>query len=309
MLALDMSPHMTFDTPMVVIADAKPRGALGDRVLGACKVISNNGSEDWDSAAHMLDAVGLAKLYLEVYEKYGSTIYKKQGVILNISEPRFGKLQLHANSEGVYSYIPNEKFFGTDSVTALVELAGKKFKIIWTLRVVDSNSNGPECGRGSSLWKISSTGDGSWELQDNASVDTGNDTTAGAANSGFPFGPLSANHEGVRYSGLGSATADNPYTFNNISVTFASLEGQAVGNAMGVGPAAQITLDADAAGHGCSSTPRQQPTKNSSPPPTPWSGRRALALPPQARWTCSQCCCTNMVTPWVWSTAAQPQTS
>ena len=50
------------------------------------------------------------------------------------------------------------------------------------------------------LWKISSTGDGSWELQDSAILDPGSDTTAGAANSGFPFGPLSANHEGVRYT-------------------------------------------------------------------------------------------------------------
>ena len=262
MLALDMSPQMAFDTPIVIVADAKQQSALGNRALGVCTVISNNGSEDWDTAAHGIDPIMVARLYLQTYEKYGAAVHRMPGKILSIFDPKFGALKSLPSDDGAYIYVPNEKFFGTDSVTAQVELAGRKFKVIWTLKVVDSNTGGPEtrrieCGSRSLYWKISTTGDGSLDLQDNASNDPSNDTlSADTANSGFPFGPLSSNHEGVRYAGFcgatgaTGATADSQYTFNNISITFAALEGQAVGNAMGVGPAAQITLDADAAGHG-----------------------------------------------------------
>ena len=242
MLALDMSPQMAFDTPIVIVADAKQQSALGNRALGVCTVISNNGSEDWDTAAHGIDPIMVARLYLQTYEKYGAAVHRMPGKILSIFDPKFGALKSLPSDDGAYIYVPNEKFFGTDSVTAQVELAGRKFKVIWTLKVVDSNTGGPEtrrieCGSRSLYWKISTTGDGSLDLQDNASNDPSNDTlSADTANSGFPFGPLSSNHEGVRYAGFcgatgaTGATADSQYTFNNISITFAALEGQAVGN-------------------------------------------------------------------------------
>ena len=138
-------------------------------------------------------------------------------------------------SDGRFRYTPNKNFLGKDFVTFIVTIEGKRIRSMWPLFVVE-NIEEPKAH----------IRDAQQEIEVAAVVNTLGQIAGGK----FRFGPLSPNHEGVRYTGLGSTSADSPYTFNNISVTFAALEGQAVGNAMGVGPAAQITLDKDAAGHG-----------------------------------------------------------
>ena len=266
--------------PMVMMVRAnQPTVARRPHVLGICDVV-NLTDTGQALAAPVVKANG-----------YFSTAVAKidyaTAKVTVLQRPKHGRLE-PVSSDGDWRdprYLPNDGYLGKDYFVLQVEGGGHKVQLRYFLavsadRTVKSNPD-PVCKAFS--WKISTTGDGSLDLQDNASNDPGNDTlSAGTANSGFPFGPLSSNHEGVRYAGFSGptgATADSPYTFNNISVTFAALEGQVVGTTVGVGPTAQITLDTDAAGHGwfIDATPSTNEEFLPTADPTVWQARAGTA--------------------------------
>ena len=152
-----------------------------------------------------------ARDYFEFYEKRKMALPSRSDVVI-VEQPKHGKVVKGTNSANLelMQYISNPGYEGRDRIVYRVLVEGQPVKLIYFVHVTKKNldaSPSPKFCR-TGVWKISSTGDGSWELQDNASVDPGNYTISDTANSGFPFGPLSSNHEGVRYTGLGGATVD-----------------------------------------------------------------------------------------------------
>ena len=236
MLAFDIPdvPHLYAGALVAQSNEARKRLENSERAIGVCFGAHNPPGGEYATA---LSPQSAARAYFGLFEKKEVDDPPLSNVELLV-QPKNGKVVYSKYEDGLLhpTYIPSAGYFGDERIVFQVNVEGKSVRVVYVLKVTKHLTGGQLtneyfCKR--DFWKISSTGDGSWELQDIASNEPGNDTTAGTTNSGFPFGPLSANHEGVRYAGLGSTNADSPYTFNNISVTFAALEGQAVGNTMG----------------------------------------------------------------------------
>ncbi|MCK6390227.1 MAG: hypothetical protein L6Q40_04280 [Azonexus sp.] len=93
------------------------------------------------------------------------------------------------------------------------------------------------------------------------------------------------------------------------NLTFADLSGSEVGQTLGVGPSAQITLDANAAGHGwyIDYTPylndEYLPTSN----PLEWIAKPGSEA--EGKMDLLPYCSKNMVTPWVLITVQTATTS
>ena len=272
MLIADQPNFPPSAPPAVMMVRANQQSvARVPHILGICDVA--NLTESGQVAAYpVVKANGYFKIAAAKID------YATAKVIV-LQQPKHGRLEPISDNGDWRDprYLPNDGYLGKDYFVLQVEGSGHKVQLRYFLAIsgdpaVKSNPD-PICKTFS--WKISSTGDGSWELQDIASNDPGNATTGDTTNSGFPFGSLSSNHEGVRYTGLGSTSADSPYTFNNISVTFAALEGHAVGATAGVGNTAKITLDQDAAGHGwfIDTTPSTNEEFLPTADPTVWQAR------------------------------------
>ena len=241
-----------------------------ETLTGYCRVVQAVlvGSPESKTRAEFQNFLLPAQPVLDYLYSNNQSAPRPRPFITIIQQPQHGNLHRvpdHTDVNGtvfedVYEYQPKPNYLGPDQFIALIDVSGRRVRMVWNLVAVEHVAEPPYLGE-SELSKLANDCESSQEIKRSVG------------------GGQLDNNESVRYTGLGSATSGNPYTFNNISVTFASLEGQAVGNTAGVGLTAQITLDKDAAGHGwfIDTTPTTNeeflPTAN----PTVWQAKAGTA--------------------------------
>jgi hypothetical protein len=161
---LDNPDVAAFEQPIVLVSQSSSAKTTRERVLGVCKVISNNGSEDTNMATYGVPVIPAAELYLDKFEKRQDA-FKLIGRVVSVTSPSNGTLEVWpAAGEGSYKYLPKARFFGTDSVVAIVDLGGTRIKILWTFKVINSSIGGQLqtdmfCGKSNDFRKISSAYD------------------------------------------------------------------------------------------------------------------------------------------------------
>ena len=224
------------------------------RKIGVCHLI-NNLPDNEPSAENSLGVVGAADDYLTKYEHKKSLFGERkiEGVGLVpvtlgtsttrvLQQPSNGRLIFEADTyrgaseetEDIYSYIPEDGYFGKDRAVFLVDINGQKVKVIYYFQVMDHpiGNTGYEdlCKKGYE-WKISAT------TPDGTPIFSNEDTAVSSAGTYTQApSPLLGNY----------SNSDSP----NITYSFTNLPGTAVGQTTGEGTAANILLDTNAAGRG-----------------------------------------------------------
>ncbi|MBC3936228.1 cadherin-like domain-containing protein [Undibacterium sp. CY7W] len=238
---------------MLVQTNPARQGLRKERVMGVCKIVAN-GPDQGVSVVNAFDPAHEAYIYLKRYEH---KIVSGQAKVTVLQPPKHGLVRLLDESDrgvifpkdaapvdpndGTYLYLPENGYLGKDRATILVELGGKKVKIIYFFEAVDGPAGEPETIEARCPYKVSD-----WKISSNLPEGT----------SGFTNWQTTANLNAMLANASGSLT------------NFSDLAGSAVGQTTGQGKDAQITLDTNAAGHGwfIDSTPDQNdeflPTSN-----------------------------------------------
>ena len=276
----DMPPQ---SSAIVMIAQAKqPPNVVNNtgRTLGVCELVSaNQGERTQLEISPGQDATQ----YLWRFDKNTEANFG-DGKVTILQKPKHGRLtndvwdaakgdfvpqpadarQFDLNQ---YQYLPEKDYDGKDFAVMQVEKNGIKIKIHYFIHVSSEVNASYLCERKNGPWKISQSANPDVGAIDFASLQRSDDLSALIANASQSL------------SG------------------FQNLAGNAVGNTVGEGKDATITLDNDAAGHGWFVD--ATPTDNSEylPPLTPTSGKPKPVVLPKARWTCSPSSCTNTATP------------
>ena len=227
MFALDMPIPLQENSVIVASAKADAAQQRFDRVVGVCQVVSNRpeGNYENSNTIHGGDA---ASAYFLANEKRDFGHYLNNSKLLSITNPKNGTLT-KPDENGVIKYIPNAKFYGTDSLVATVQYAKFTVKLLYTFKVIDSNLGGDftykrECGRLNIFKRIAQTE--AMEMASNSLESTN----------------LAAWQRSAQLSAL-IASAQQTLT------GFTDLPGTALGQTTGEGATASITLDQNAAGH------------------------------------------------------------
>jgi hypothetical protein len=214
MFVMDMPDVPPQFAPIVVAQTTQAQQSMikVDRTLGVCQVVQNPAhthipGEDFN-AQNSTAPFGVVKNYIYDFEE---RIVEADGKMTILQNPKNGILRGYP-AERNYLYIPNQGFVGKDSATILVEMDGRKFKLIYDIHVLetpvtylDEEELCPQL-----TWKISSVDGVNFTLSDQTE--------------------------------LPSDWLANPYP--NVSLSIADLPGTSVGQTT----ANTITLDIDAAG-------------------------------------------------------------
>ena len=219
MFVMDIPPDMPAQSTPVVIAMAshdKKGAAKTDRTIGICHLIENQ-PDSMYSAVNGLSPVLAVKSY--IWKQEHILIDKadlKDAKVSILQKPKHGVLK--DEGSGYYGYNPsNLDYRGPDRATVLVEVAGRKVKVKYFFKVMQSVPGGTEgykkyCPKGE-VWKIS-------------------------LNPDDPNGSFFTFEQ--NYSIQNTLSSFQP------EIVFADLPGNAVGQTIGN----TITLDINAAGHG-----------------------------------------------------------
>ena len=203
------------------------------------------------------------------YDQSPKEFHRIAELVRVASHPQHGSVVKMDGDFPVWQYVPDAGYVGKDRVSFFVEANGKRVMMTYNLWVTPILNERQDNHQDCDFVKF------------------------GQVPVDWSLASLNAL---VNLSGLLSAAS-------SVELSFDDLPGSSVGTTVGEGPSAQITLDTTAAGHGWYIAPRRWTTQTTTcPPATPTSGKPGQAQTPQARWTCSVCCCTNTATPWDWST-------
>ena len=152
--------------------------------------------------------------------------YEKSAIVTLIKQGDHGKVAFGKSYDSTYSewfYTPEAGFKGKDRVTFVVELGGKTFKVEYFLHVVELGRNRDmklvQACEKRPYWKISQS-----------DIDSGTQDPA----------------TWLRSAQLSALLATASQSFTDLT----DLPGTAVGQTVGGGASASITLDTTAAGHG-----------------------------------------------------------
>jgi hypothetical protein len=159
-------------TTMIVQTNPARQGLRKERVMGICKIVAN-GPDQGVSVVNAFDPAHEAYIYLKRYEH---KIVSGQAKVTVLQPSKHGLVRLLDESDrgiifpkdaapvdpndGTYLYLPENGYLGKDRATILVELGGKKVKIIYFFEAVDGPAGEPEtiearCPNKVSDWKIS----------------------------------------------------------------------------------------------------------------------------------------------------------
>jgi hypothetical protein len=150
-------------TQMIVAQAPQPeQGAKKpDRVIGFCGLVENpiRKVNQQYSAVNSVDPTGAAQVYFESVEHRD---IRGPGLVAVSRNPQHGSLE-PATSEAndrTYVYLPKPGYLGSDRATFLVELSGRKIRVEYFFRVMESvpeaeHNDKRLCPRGL-VWKISS---------------------------------------------------------------------------------------------------------------------------------------------------------
>ena len=240
------------------IQQAKPKK---EYVMGVCQGAYRRTSEIYGAynsmgISYFLGDMGKAKQYWGLQD---IPQFIKPEHIQVLHPPKHGKLVYKAFSSGGnpgsdygdYVYTPDIGYIGNDKMIFRLDVNGKIFKIVQVFKVVHENTVSNDdpsayCPE-PETWKISTTSpDGiPTFIIDNAySVATSDYAVSSADIAGYNYLPSNIN--------------------------FANLTGAAVGETVGEGANAAITLDTDAAGHGWYWSGISGQVSGISNPTTPW---------------------------------------
>ena len=158
------------DVP-VMIAQAN-QAQSGDvkttRSVGICHPVSN-GTLSTQSLENVIDPIGEAKGYFDLYEHQSVT---GSAIITVLQQPKHGILRLvtEADNFGIgrfdptdpgYVYLPEKGYLGKDSATVLVEIGSIKVTVVYFFQAVNHPLGSywvkELCGEKGYSWKISST--------------------------------------------------------------------------------------------------------------------------------------------------------
>jgi hypothetical protein len=249
--------------PPAMVVQAVTTTSNPNMTLGDCVDVQTPDNPNGQLGGGVSPAATLQKYwYLKYHEKL--SIRDAKVTVLEGSQHGavYDRSQPTASAFGPYfEYGPNRGYLGEDKIAFLVEVDGKSVKVVTTLYVVPiADSKGVYCF--GDIKRINSI--------DTPSIFTDLDSWL-------------------------TTQLDGKFA-SDINVTFANLAGGTVGQTIGVGANAAITLDDNAAGKGWFIDTTPADNSESSPPPTPTNGWRKRAVPPTARWTCSVYCSTRQHT-------------
>lgn len=244
-------PNIPAQEPPLIVADASAsQGAARayDRVIGVCHLSANPFVPK--SAVNVLNPAMAIKNYYRVEEKFKIT---GQFNISVLQMPLHGILE--NEGEGYYAYYPEKGYLGNDQASLLVEVGGKKIKMEYFFRVMQSVSPEAEgepsiyeqgyCPTKARVWKISSTTDASGNNFITAvDYQTYVANINGVAVTDTVNSKLDAETV-ISIIGASILNSINSST-SGINVNIADLPFGAIGQATGT----SITLDDNAAGHG-----------------------------------------------------------
>jgi len=245
MFTADM-PNVPPQNLPVMIAQAKqaqPGDVTTTRTLGVCFPAWS----DQYTGENTLSPTKSAEFYWRKYEQLkiagSATITVLQqpahGVFRLVTEADRGTLFDSSSapvdsSLGHYAYLPEKGYLGKDSATLLVDIGGRKVKIVYLLEAIEGplGNTGWEdlCSETGLQWKIS------------AILDANGNGSITAVDYSSPATDSAALDAWLRAAELHGSLAD----LSGVNVSFASLAGGEVGQTSGN----TIALDDNAAGHG-----------------------------------------------------------
>ena len=123
-----------------------------DYLLKDCQEISN--LSEVTSAERVIDPAGMLSNYLE--KTLNREVDDSLGVVRLLNGPKHGKLQLlSGDGPAGYRYDPLQDFVGNDQAVFSVDLAGKRYKVIFRLAVSYSvDYKTPLCPENARLLKV-----------------------------------------------------------------------------------------------------------------------------------------------------------
>lgn len=155
-------PDIPQEYPSVVIAQAtqaKDRELKVDRTIGVCSLPQNQ-PDSHLYADNVISPLLTVNIYFDRIEHRAVGL---KGKITVLQGPTHGVLE--KAGEDSYSYKAPPGYVGKDRATLLVELDGRKVKVVYFFNVLESGPGGTEgydpyedknyCPRGRSIWKIS----------------------------------------------------------------------------------------------------------------------------------------------------------
>lgn len=223
-------PNQLQQTIMVAQAGSiTSKDSLVNGTIGVCRPVLNKGTIDPaedEAGVYALSVVDhAASLYAHNPGENPSVMLEYEtSEITVIEQPKHGKLgQGRYSGLNDLSYYPDATYSGNDKAEVLVKQGDHQIKVVYFFKVV----HGADNAAFSRAFKKYCSPPGWWKIA--APVLLHNDQ------------PSVTEGTGVLTALLTAATQ---------SLTFADLTGSAVGQTTGSGPAAQITLDDNAAGHG-----------------------------------------------------------
>jgi Bacterial Ig domain len=229
MFLMDMADVHTQYEPIVIAQAPQTQANKStiDGTVGVCRVIQNagvsvmpGGDDSARTAPYGLAPLATIKNYIYITEK---RVVQISGNTAVLQKPTHGTVEMKA--DGRLSYSPESGYFGKDRVVLLVEMDGRKFKLVYNIHVLEGvvtyQDDEELCPK--SIWRISLNPD---------------DPTAPEYTFQLP-----------------SQLANNGFgAIGNVDLKIANLSGTSVGqtlyNSPSTGLRASITLDIDAAGHG-----------------------------------------------------------
>lgn len=131
MLPIDLPPPQPLQPPVAVVV-AEPAEQY-EAVIGACRFVEPN--DPFDSAINSVPAIGpvINVLKLDPFKPVADARVRL------LSGPKHGTLRLDPAKPGrAHHYFPKTDYRGKDEAAFEVQVNGKKYKVIYTLFVVDN---------------------------------------------------------------------------------------------------------------------------------------------------------------------------
>lgn len=142
-------------TPIIVARAQLAPSSTYNRIVGVCQPVENPPNQGMPpgklSEANEIGPAGAASLYFSIVEH---TKIDANGASASVLQgPKHGILK--DSGDGSYWYLPNSRYFGTDSVIFRVHIGGLNVKVVYGIHVVREvldSTGSQECPN--PVWKI-----------------------------------------------------------------------------------------------------------------------------------------------------------
>jgi hypothetical protein len=154
---VDSTPPQYAQVMLVQASQSQQVKSQYERTIGVCTLINNPPNapkEPWAGSSATSPAAVVA-LY---YQNIEGRVFGYEGARVSVIEsPQHGNLQ--ATDDGAYYYFPESGYLGKDRVTFLVEIDGRKFKVVHYVQMMEivpeyAHEDRQYCPNGF-VWKIS----------------------------------------------------------------------------------------------------------------------------------------------------------